>query len=76
VTNPRLHHHCYDCRQEREVQTRYQHGARLLCDDCSSKRGAGRVSTDTGVPCAQNRQWLEAELDALFADDLPTERRT
>jgi hypothetical protein len=65
--NPRFHHRCYDCGHERTVQTRYQHAARLLCDDCSARRGVGFVSADPLEPRAQNRQWTEAELDALFA---------
>jgi hypothetical protein len=36
---PRLEHHCYDCKRVREVETRYEHKALLLCDDCAGRRG-------------------------------------
>ena len=64
----RLVHRCYDCGRDQEVETRYQHAARLLCDECSSKRGPGRAPDGSIVPRAQNRKWREAELDALFPD--------
>jgi hypothetical protein len=35
---PRWIGHCHRCRREdREVQTRYEHGARTLCDDCHAR---------------------------------------
>lgn len=62
-------HRCYDCGKEREVQTRYQHAARLLCDGCSSKRGPGRAPLPADPAWApQNRQWTYAELDAFVAE--------
>ncbi len=37
---------CYGCHRERELQSRYEHAAKVLCDDCAAR--PARTPTATG----------------------------
>ena len=37
MTAKRWPGHCYNCGREREIETRYSHGAKALCDDCAAR---------------------------------------
>ena len=45
TSTSRFEHHCNDCQQLKQgVQTRLEHAARFLCDDCSSRRSRLKVA--------------------------------
>jgi len=43
ASNPRFSGHCHSCGAETEVQTRYETGARALCDSCAARVATAHV---------------------------------
>ena len=73
-TNPRWTAFCYRCHQEREVQTRYDHGAQVLCDRCASqphrKPSASGLAIDLAAERAQRADQIDSGYQLLSIDDL------
>lgn len=76
---------CHGCKREREIQTRIDHGARPLCDDCASRphrlpsaigldvdlAGAGAASEPEATALAQRLAESRVDLVEVLERGLP-----
>lgn len=64
---------CYICKRQRQVQTRYSHGAKVLCDECAGRPHRPPRATADDFRDKPTPDWISRTLSRLEELGLPVE---